>query len=72
MPRPEQGKVVVVDTIPGCDFCEQLGPYDFKTSEGPWAHGCYQHYRYYAQYGELGVGKAQLWITEDEVDDATG
>jgi hypothetical protein len=68
MYKPEPGKVVLVDAIPRCDFCDKDGLYDFKTVDGPWAHGCYEHYRYLAMYPDLGTGKGQLWVTEDQVD----
>ena len=65
--KPEKGKVVVVSSIPQCNFCEKPGMYDFKTVMGPWANGCYEHYRQYAQHPTLGVGMGQLWITKDQV-----
>jgi hypothetical protein len=60
----EPGKVVAVDEIPQCDFCEADGKYDFKTMMGPWAHGCSYHWRMYRQYPTLGVGKAQMWVVQ--------
>jgi hypothetical protein len=68
MAKPERGKVVVVPSIPQCDFCTDPGIYDFKSTFGPWAHGCEVHYHDHAQYSELGEGKGQLWITVDQVD----
>jgi len=56
--------VVLVDRIPNCNFCDNPGPYDFKTLMGPWAHGCETHYKLYRAYPELGVGKGQLWVVE--------
>jgi hypothetical protein len=67
MPVPVAGEVVVVTDIPQCNFCEKPGPYDFKTDAGPWANACEQHWRMYRATPGLGVGKAQLWITADEV-----
>jgi len=71
--KPERGKVVVVPNLPLCDFCKEPpahGPYDFKTRMGPWAHGCELHWTVYAMHpGVLGVGIAQLWITQDQVTD---
>lgn len=64
------GKVVLVDHVPQCDFCEEPGPYDFKTMHGPWAHGCHEHFNLNHQYDNLGVGKAQFWVTSDQVEDA--
>jgi len=66
--KPERGKIVVVPSIPQCNFCEKPGPYDFATRMGPWANGCEQHWRMYRQGPTLGVGQAQLWITDDQVD----
>lgn len=66
--KPERGKVCLVPTIPACNFCEDgtPGPYDFKTKFGPWGHGCEQHWKIYRVSPDLGVGKAQLWITPDQ------
>jgi hypothetical protein len=66
-------QVILVDRIPNCNFCQMEddefvpGPYDFKTSMGPWANGCARHWRGYRQYTTLGVGKGQLWVTADQV-----
>jgi hypothetical protein len=73
--KPEPGVVVVVTNIPPCQFCAppvdggppEPGPYDFRTRWGPWANGCEAHWRLYRAEEELGVGKGQLWITEEEV-----
>jgi len=69
---PEPGKVVVVESIPLCDFCaqndfEERGQYDFKTSFGPWAHGCEAHWKLYRASPLLGGGRGQQWNTQDEV-----
>jgi hypothetical protein len=65
---PKSGEVVVVTSIPQCNFeCEKPGPYDFKTIMGPWANGCLEHYQAFRAFPDLGVGKAQIWITEDQV-----
>ena len=63
-------QVIEVRSIPNCDFCENPtpGPYDFRTVRGPWAYGCYEHYRYHAMFSTLGTGKGQLWVTEDQVE----
>lgn len=72
--KPEKGKIVVVPEIPDCDFCVMQdvrgipGPYDFKTVHGPWAHGCEIHYVANRVSPNLGVGVAQLWITESQAD----
>lgn len=63
-------EVILVDSIPACDFCydpPDPGPYDFKTKMGPWAHGCKMHYELYRAYTTLGTGKGQLWVTQDQV-----
>jgi hypothetical protein len=65
--KPQQGKICLVNRIPTCDFCQNPGPYDFKTTFGPWAHGCKQHYHAHRAYPDLGVGKAQIWITLEQV-----
>ena len=72
MPKPEKGKVCLVEHIPNCDFCNQEGvstpgPYDFKTRYGPWGHGCADHWKLYRAYDSLGTGSGQLWITKDQV-----
>jgi hypothetical protein len=71
---PKAGEIVVVRDIPDCNFCEDgtPGPYDFATRMGPWASGCAQHYALYQAAPGLGVGKAQLWITEDQVAPPVG
>jgi hypothetical protein len=61
-------EVILVDEIPKCDFCDDPGPYDFKSDVGPWAHGCGKHWRRHGAYSELGTGKGQLWVTEDQLD----
>jgi hypothetical protein len=64
-------EVILVVSIPACNFCHDgtPGPYDFKTVMGPWANGCYEHYRYHAAFSTLGEGKGQLWVTADQVDE---
>lgn len=66
---PKQGEIVIVGSIPGCNFCQDgtAGPFDFKTKMGPWANGCERHYLTYRAATGLGVGKAQRWITQDQV-----
>jgi hypothetical protein len=63
--KAKQGEVCLVTEIPKCDFCSDRGPYDFKTRMGPWAHGCNAHWREFRANPGFGVGKAQLWITEE-------
>lgn len=69
---PKRDEVVVVPEIPDCYFCgvegkRVPGPYDFATRMGAWANGCEKHYHSYRAASGLGVGKAQLWITDDQV-----
>jgi hypothetical protein len=67
--KPKPGEVKVVDRIPNCDFnCPKPGPYDFATKFGPWAHGCADHYEANKASEGLGVAKAQIWITKDQVE----
>lgn len=63
-PAPEPGRVVEVSEIPSCNFCQDgtPGPYDFRTSFGPWANGCEAHWIEHRAHPELGVGHGQLWI----------
>ena len=61
------GKVCLVGHIPTCNFCERPGEFDFATRMGPWANGCEEHFlALSASRGELGLGKAQLWIMGPE------
>ena len=64
-PKPIPGEICVVTELPCCDFCNDgtLARYDFKTKHGPWAFGCSSHYLRHRLYDELGLGKAQLWVT---------
>lgn len=71
-------EVILVGSIPECDFCRMApddvlgevkpGPYDFKTRMGPWANACEHHYRMYRAFSDLGTGKGQLWVTEEQVE----
>jgi len=61
-------QVIQVSSIPQCNFCDKPGPYDFKTSMGPWANACEMHWRSYRSSTTLGTGKGQLWVTEDQVE----
>jgi hypothetical protein len=63
-------KVILVGSIPQCNFCSDgtPGPYDFKTVYGSWGNGCEKHYIEYRSYTALGMGMGQLWVTEDQVD----
>lgn len=66
---PKRGEVVVVSSIPDCNFCQDgtPGPIDFATRMGPWANGCESHWRQYRAASGFGTGKAQRWITADQV-----
>jgi hypothetical protein len=64
----EQGKVVAVAALPRCNFCDKTAEYDFKTTMGPWANGCYDHYRYYSAYQTLGTGQGQLLVAQSTVE----
>lgn len=75
MLTPVPGEICLVAKIPLCDFCKYsdahtgtLGPYDFASRYG-WAHGCERHWIAYRSASGLGVGKAQLWVTQDQIDD---
>jgi len=63
-PEPKEipHQVIRVVSIPKCDFCEQRGPYDFKTRMGPWAHGCEKHWVEYRAAAWLGLGLGQYWF----------
>lgn len=69
MPEPKKHQIVVVSHIPACNFCEDGTPglYDFATTMGPWANGCERHWKMYRANYELGLGKGQFWITQDQV-----
>jgi hypothetical protein len=66
--RLKEHEVILVASIPKCDFCDNPGPYDFKTKMGPWAHGCAEHYDRFRLFNKLGTGMAQLWVTADQVN----
>ena len=73
---PKNGTVAYVTNLPDCDFasmdsdgdqrCQNTARYDFRTSGGPWANGCEEHYKMYRIHSELGLGKGQRLITERE------
>jgi hypothetical protein len=60
-------QVILVSSIPRCNFCDAPGPYDFKTRMGPWANACEKHWKAYRASATLGTGKGQLWVTVDQV-----
>lgn len=56
-----------VSSLPSCDFCGMEGQqndaaYDFRTSMGPWAHGCERHYKMHRATPELGTGNGQRLV----------
>ena len=67
--KPKPGFVVEVPALPKCDFCGRDARYDFRTSKGPWAYGCDEHWRAWGS-GSLGVGIGQMLITHEEVEGA--
>lgn len=69
MPRLIPHEIILVSSIPSCNFCQDgtPGPYDFKTTMGPWANGCEEHYKEHRAAPTLGVGKGQFLLLEDQV-----
>lgn len=62
------GTEVYVDKLPKCDFCSKPATYDAKTTMGPWAHMCEDHY---LRHGiGLGVGKGQKLIPRKALGEA--
>ena len=64
---------VVVAELPDCNFCSIQGAkeparFDFRSSNGQWAYGCYVHFLQYQ--GKLGLGQGQKLILEGELKDA--
>lgn len=54
------GNIVEVESLPYCDFCEQVAAYDAVTTLGPWANMCETHWK---EYGvQLGTGWGQKLI----------
>lgn len=63
---------VEVSTLPTCDLCVtppiRPAAYDAKTTHGPWANLCEEHY---AEIGiGLGLGKGQRYIVKSPTDDS--
>ena len=65
---------VKVSELPDCDICKYYGDtpidkavYDGKTTRGPWAYMCEDHFQ---DLGVgLGTGKGQKLIVTDNADD---
>jgi hypothetical protein len=61
-------KQVEVDALPACDICAMVGDtheaqYDGKTTAGPWANMCDEHF---AIHGiGLGTGLGQRLVVRD-------
>jgi hypothetical protein len=60
-------RAVVLSTLPQCNFCDGVAHYDFRTSTGPWAYGCEEHWRQLRMTLGLGLGEAQLLLSTKEV-----
>jgi hypothetical protein len=60
--------IAKVARIPKCQFdnCAQPAEYDFKTTEGPWAYGCKEHFNLHAKYDLLGMGKGQKLVLRND------
>jgi hypothetical protein len=54
------GTVAMVTDYPACDFaeCDQPARFDGRTSQGPWAFMCLDHWSWYGP-GKLGIGYGQ-------------
>jgi hypothetical protein len=55
---------VIVDKLPDCDFkpCSKKATVDGKTTHGPWAYMCPDHFEAFGV--GLGTGRGQLLLTE--------
>jgi hypothetical protein len=65
--NPKPGYVVVMESLPACDFCGETARYDFRSLNGSWAYGCFLHWSQYGATASLGVGNGQRLITADEI-----
>jgi hypothetical protein len=60
-----------VRKLPACDFCAHEGrgfteaAYDFRTTMGPWANGCEEHWREHRATARLGTGSGQRLVVAD-------
>ena len=67
-PVVRPGFVVALSELPKCDFADKGGcssseaHYDFRTIFGPWANGCYTHFRMFGASENLGVGHGQRLV----------
>jgi hypothetical protein len=55
--------IVRVNSRPKCDFCSKQAVVDGKTSLGPWAYMCIEHFSVFGV--GLGLGKGQYLVVED-------
>lgn len=66
-PRNPQ-QIAYVEKLPKCDFCDKLALYDGRTTMGPWAHMCEEHFRTHGV--GLGVGKGQKLVARKALVEA--
>ena len=61
-------KSVKMRRLPKCDFCKDdtLAQYDARTLAGSWANMCKAHWKRFRMYLELGTGKGQELILDEE------
>jgi hypothetical protein len=68
---PIRGFVVITDSLPECDICISQGaaipnraPYDARTTGGPWAYVCEEHFATETD-GTLGEGSGQYLVPSE-------
>lgn len=65
--KSQRGKIVVLASLPSCDFCERTARADARTVfQGSWAYLCPMHWTEYARHRTFGVGKGQALALPDE------
>jgi len=62
------GTEVYVEELPKCNFCDKPAHYDGKTTMGPWAYMCEEHFKMYGI--GLGTGKGQKLIPRKALREA--